>query len=139
MKTVLIGCRLPHGLSFTGQSGNVIKLNGMNTSLVEGGHGLTHVDADDAAVFFVTHSEFAPVKSGAVFTHQTADAASIHDMAQEIKGERTGFEGLDPAAPIAGLKPEDKQVMKVAPQPPKPVTAKADKAARAAAAQLAGA
>jgi hypothetical protein len=111
MATVIIGCKLPHGLTFKGQKGQRITLNGMNTSPIAGGHGITHVDEDEAAVFFATHADFAPVKNNAIFYNQSDRIEDVAAMAQELKDEKTGLEGLDPSAPAPGLKAEDGQAL----------------------------
>lgn len=108
MSTVAIGCKLPHGLTFKGQKGQNITLNGMNTTSIIGGHGITHVDENEAAIFFATHSEYAPVKSKAIFYNKTVD--DLNAQARELVDEKTGFEGLNPSAPTPGMKPEDGQV-----------------------------
>jgi len=140
MSQVIIGCKLPQGIIVKGSHGQNITINGMNTALITGGYGLTYMDADEAAVFFATHAEFGPVQSQAIFTHHTDSIDSIVDMAEELEEEKTGFEGLDPAKPAPGIKPDDKQAttqevtgsVRGATRSPK---SKADKAA---AAQLAG-
>ncbi len=141
MSTVLIGCKLPHGITFKGSEGQAITLNGMNRSMIEGGYGLTHVDESEAALFFATHADFAPVVSQAIFTHQTDSVGDLHDMSLDLQGEKTGFEGLDPAKPAPGLKPDEKQALDdTALREKPPVRApqsKADKAAARAAAALA--
>lgn len=109
-KTVIIGCKLPHGIVIHGQKGP-IRLNGMNTSTIVGGHGMTPVDEDEAAIFFATNKDFAPVKSKAIFMHGTDKKEDIDAMAKELKDEKTGFEGLDPSKPAPGLKPEDGQAL----------------------------
>lgn len=140
MSTVLIGCKLPHGIVVKGIQGQDIKLNGMNTSMVAGGYGLTNVDADEAAVFFATHSDFAPVANNAIFTHQTDKVSDIIAIGEELQGEKTGFEGLNPETPVPGLKPEDRQATSDAALPQKPpVQAPKSKADKAAAQQLAAA
>lgn len=141
MTTVIIGCKLPHGLTFIGSQGQKITLNGMNTSLIQGGYGLTNVDDGEAALFFANHSEYDPVKNNAIFTHNTASVADVHAIAEELKDERTGFEGLDPSKPAPGLKPEAKQALDDSAISEKPKArapmSKADKAAARAAADLA--
>lgn len=138
--TVVVGCKLPHGLVIKGMLGQSILLNGMNTSVVLGGHGITHVDADEWAVWSAIHADFAPIKSGAIFTHNTASVADLHDMGTDLQDEVTGFEGLNPDKPVKGLKPEDKQAKTGGElRPPKAVKKAQDAAARAAAATMAGA
>ncbi len=134
--TVLIGCKLPQGI-IVEVEGKKLKLNGMNTAMIAGGYGLTTVSADQAAIFFATHADFGPVVSNAIFTHNSDDIASIVDLGDELKDERTGFEGLDPTKPAAGLKPDDKQAtnqqgVETAPIQRAKALSKADKKAAAA-------
>ena len=114
-KTVLIGCRLPSGivLDVDDAGSQKVELNGLNTSMIAGGVGLTHVD--EATWLFLkekykSHSAFT---SQAVFAHK--DSSSVSDvlaLAEDLKGEKTGLEGIDPNAPAKGLEPEDKTKLK---------------------------
>ena len=140
MATVLIGCKLPHGIVLKGSAGQDIKLNGVNTSLVAGGFGITHVEENEAAYLFAVYEDFAPVKSQAIFTHETAKVADLKALAADLSSVPTGFEGIDPTAPAAGLKPEanvDKQ-LEAAEKAPRPTKAPASPADKAAANELAG-
>lgn len=138
MNTVLIGCKLPHGLRFQGSQGQEITLNGMNTAVIDGGFGLTHVDEDEAALFFATHAEAAYVKSQAVFSFQTDAVDDIADMGTDLAGEKTGFEGLNPEKPAPGMEAQDDKELKQALNMKRPVNAKApkSKADKTAAAKL---
>lgn len=111
MSNVLIGCKLPQGITVNinahdPASGKLV-LNGMNTSLVHGGYGITSVEKSSAEMFFATHADYDPVKAGAIFTHNTDKVADLIDVAADLKGEATGFEGMDPSAPMAGIKEEN--------------------------------
>lgn len=139
---VLIGCKLPHGIILQGTAGQDVKLNGMNTSLVAGGFGLTNVDEGEAAYLFAQYENFGPFKSNAIFYNNSDSVADVAAMARELEGEKTGFEGMDPDAPANGIKPEDddklsKQKEAVERQP-RPAMAPASKADKAAAKKLAG-
>ncbi len=101
--TVVVGCKLPHGLTFTTPDGRKVTLNGMNTAVIAGGHGITRVNENDAAIFFATHKTFAPVVSKAIFYNDSDKVEDLAAMAVELKNEKTGFEGLDPTAPAPGL------------------------------------
>jgi hypothetical protein len=103
MNTVVIGCKLPHGFTFKTPDGRSITLNGMNRAVIAGTHGITKVDADDAAVFFATHADFAPVKANAIFYNSSDKLEDLDAMSLELKAEKTGFEGMDPAKPAPGL------------------------------------
>jgi hypothetical protein len=141
MATVLIGCKLPHGIVLKGSSGQDIKINGVNTSLVAGGFGLTHVLDSEWAYLSAVYEDFAPFKSDAIFTHGTAKVADLKSIAAELADVKTGFEGVDPAKPAANLKPDesvDKQ-LEAAERAPRPTKAPASPADKAAANELAGA
>lgn len=143
MSKVIIGCKLPHGITLHGTAGQEIKLNGMNTALVAGGFGLTNVDADEAAYLFAQYEDFAPFKSNAIFTNSTAKVADLAAIGRELASEKTGFEGMDPAAPVAGIKPEDEgqlgKALDAAESQPRPARAPKAAADKAAANELAGA
>lgn len=140
MSTVIIGCKLPNGIVLHGTEDQPILLNGMNTAMIQGGYGLTHVDEIEAAYLFSAYKDFAPVVSKAIFTHNTDKVGDILAMGTDLQGERTGFEGMDPTKPAPGLKPDgdmDKQLaqaQQIAP-PVRAPKAKADKAAALEAAQ----
>jgi hypothetical protein len=141
MATVLIGCKLPHGVVLKGSAGQDIKLNGVNTALVAGGFGITHVEENEAAYLFAVYEEFAPFKSNAVFTYNTSKVSDLKSIAAELSDVPTGFEGVDPQNPAQGLKPDasvDKQLA-AAEQQQRPSKAPAAPADKAAANELAGA
>ena len=138
--TILIGCKLPNGIKFKGSDGEYIHINGLNTSLIVGaGFGLTHVDAGEWAIFTATHTDFAPLLTNAIFTCESDKVADIASMGDELAGERTGFEGLDPTRPAPNLKPENEKAVKEAVQAKRTSNAKTpqSKADKAAALELA--
>jgi len=141
MTTVLIGCKLPHGIILKGSAGQDIKLNGMNTSLVAGGFGITHVDESEWAYLSAIYEDFDPFKSNAIFTNGKSKVADLKSIAAELSDVPTGFEGVDPKAPAQGLKPDDSvdKQLAVAEQQPRPTKAPASPADKAAANELAGA
>lgn len=98
---IIIGCKLPHGITLKGSQGQPVELNGMNKSLVLGGFGLTHVDENESAFLFATYAEFGPFASKAIFTYETNSVADLVDMAADLKGEKTGFEPINPDQPVA--------------------------------------
>jgi ethanolamine utilization microcompartment shell protein EutL len=109
--TVIIGCRLPHGLYInigdtrTGTAKQIL-LAGANRSEIRGVDvGLTEVDKSEADIWFKEHSEADYVKSGGVFI--MSDEKSAASKAKELKDEETGFESLEPTA--MGVKPADKE------------------------------
>lgn len=136
MNTVIIGCKLPHGIDLKGTAGQKITLNGMNTSLIEGGFGITHVDETEAAFLFAEYEDFGPFKSHAIFTNNTDKVADVRDIAIDLNDIKTGFEGMDPDKPAPGMKPEDekqlekaKEAVQRAPRPARAPKAAADKVA----------
>lgn len=110
--TVLVGCRLPSGITLDGTAGP-ITLNGTNTSMIEGGCGLTHVDPTEWLYLSNVYAEHSAFKADAVFhykdSNKVADVLAVND---ELKDEKTGFEGLDPHKPAPNLQPEDPAKLK---------------------------
>ncbi len=109
-KTILVGCRLPSGLTLDGMfPGTHVTLNGTNTSMVQGAPGLTHVDETEWMYLreqYASHSAFV---SEAVFDFKSSDkVADVLAVADDLASVKTGFEGLDPNKPAPGLEPEDK-------------------------------
>lgn len=141
MSTVLVGCKLPHGIVLKGMAGQDIKLNGLNTALVHGSVGLTHVDSAEVDYLFAAYEDFAPFKSQAIFTYNTAKVADIRDMAADLAEVRTGFEGIDPTAPGSQLQPDGnlQKQLEAAERSGRPTKAPESAADKAAANELAGA
>lgn len=142
MSTVIIGCKLPHGIVLHGTAGQDIKLNGVNSSLVAGGFGLTHVDESEAAYLFAQYAEFGPFKSEAIFSYHTDSVADVASLGEELADVKTGFEGMDPDKPGPKLEPENKDQLDKAKEDvernPRPAIAPKAKADKAAAKALAG-
>lgn len=140
-KQVLIGCKLPHGITLNGPHGPVT-LNGMNTSRIAGGFGMTTVDGDVAAYLGAVYEDHSAFKSNAVFVSDSYKVAEIAAMARELQDEKTGFEGLDPEKPAPGVQVESDASLKKAIQQnetaPRPVKAPEAPADKAAALELAG-
>jgi hypothetical protein len=109
MAKILIGCRLPNGLTLhhpDPEKRNVkVTLAGLNRLKIIGNtHNTTEVDADFWELWKTAYSDFAPLKTGAIF-----EAKSLTDAgakAVELVKEKTGFEPLEKDAP--GIKPLDK-------------------------------
>lgn len=133
-KTILVGCRLPCGIVLDG-AGKTVELNGANTSYVPGAPGLTHVDAAQWDYIKVAYASHAAFVNESIFATGSDKPADIADAAEDLKDEKTGFEGLDPAKPGVLLKPENEQKLSKAleanagPAPRKAPQTKADKAA----------
>lgn len=90
--SVLIGCKLPHGLIIE-HGDKTVTLAGKNSSMIIGGEfGITEVDADFWAAWKETHAEFPALKNCAIF--EANDADTLDAVASELSGEKTGFEGM---------------------------------------------
>lgn len=108
-KTVVVGCKLPHGLHLE-HKGTRVTLNGTHSSRVLNGHGITHVDAELFEKWLAEHNDYAPVKAGLIFAHEKED--NTRAEAKEKKNNKSGLEPLDPEKPGEGLKPEKYEGMK---------------------------
>lgn len=107
-KTVLIGCRLPSGITLDGSLGQRIDINGLNTSMIQGGVGLTHVPDTEWLYLKESYKEHSAFKSQAVFAYKSSsNVADVMGMAADLAEVKTGLEGIDPSAPDKNLKPED--------------------------------
>lgn len=105
---VLIGCKLPNGVVLHGTMNQPIHINGMNTSLIAGGYGITTVDAHEWDYIKVHYSDYAPLMNNAIFGHGTANVNDVIDLAADLRDEKTGLEGMDPTNPRRHLPPEAK-------------------------------
>lgn len=138
-KTILIACKLPHGLALQGMGGesDVVKLNGANSAMVDGAPGLTHVEETQAQYLMSAYAEHSAFKNNAVYSYGTDSVSDITDMTGDLADNKTGLEGLDANKPAPGLLADDPKALEKAraeaerkPRPTKGV-AKADKAAAA--------
>ena len=101
--TVIVGCKLPHGLE-TQIGGKTVVLRGMNYSTIVGGYGLTYgVDKAGFEQWLLTYADLPYVKNELIFAQ--ANEKSAIAQATEQKDEKTGFEGLNPEAPAPGIEP----------------------------------
>lgn len=119
MASVVVGCKLPHGLKIrlgevteevktpdprdrhrvVTSAGKEIILNGSHSSGVIGGYGLTTVEDGDAMeAWLVENSEMAAVKNELIFIEETKDKAA--GKAKENKGRKSGFERADYENPM---------------------------------------
>ncbi len=105
--TILIGCRLPHGLVLSNplKKGDKVTLAGLNSSRIIGAdHVTTEVDAELWAAWKLTREKSPLFTSGAIFEARSeSDAASI---AKELRKEKTGLDAMPKDA--AGVKPAEK-------------------------------
>lgn len=116
--TILIGCRLPHGIVLEVENAvskeiTKVALNGQNKSpafeytdiiVLQRGHfGLTEVDAGFWEKWLASHEDFAPLKSKAIFVAK--DERSAKAQAAELRDQSTGFEAV--AQDAGGVKPAE--------------------------------
>lgn len=139
---VLIGCKLPMGLSLTvdgTEEGERITLNGANTSRIDGGYGITSLEKEVADQIFSTYAKHAAFKNKAVFTHGTDKVTELIAVAEDLEGAKTGVEGLNAEKPAPGLEPEEVStaMMKATQVKTPPVRVPAKEEERAATAEVA--
>jgi len=94
-KIVIVGCRLPHGITLEHPMNPTVKveLTGKNKALIIGSdHATTEVDADFWAQWEGVNKEFPALKSGAIFVAKNASDATA--IAKENKDRVTGFEPM---------------------------------------------
>lgn len=104
-KMVAVGCKLPHGIRLHHplDENKIVELQGKNKAIVIGAdHAVTEVDSEFWEPWAASHKEYAPFKAGAIFVAKSA--ADVAAMAKDLKGVKTGFEGLNPKS--HGVKPE---------------------------------
>ncbi len=103
--TVVVGCKLPHGLHLD-LNGKRVTLAGLNSTEIIGGHGITHgVDKDFFDNWMVLNASHPAVKNEFIFAHE--QAASVAAKANDHKKELTGFEGIDPNKPGKNIERAD--------------------------------
>lgn len=98
-QTVIIGCRLPHGIILTVKTASGEKLsamvNGMNSSKLLGAtFTTTKIDAELWETWKKNYSDYQPLKSGAIFVASTQDQADY--KGKELAKVKTGFEPMNP-------------------------------------------
>jgi len=101
METVVVGCKLPHGLQIDLPISGAIErihLRGNNDARIIGGYGLTpNVPADAFKQWLLNHKDFKYVRKGMVFIE--SDMARARSRAKEMRNEaKTGMEPLNPFA-----------------------------------------
>jgi hypothetical protein len=114
MPQVVIGCRLPHGLTLRHPNPEVkqeFKLPGIYSSKIVNRNGspaamhtTTMVDADFWEVWKTAYRGYKPLTTGAVFEARNETEAG--GKAKELNKEKTGFEALLPES--MGVKKADK-------------------------------
>ena len=94
MAKIIIGCRLPNGLTLHHPiTKEAVTLAGLHSSKIIGAtHVTTEVDADFWEAWKEKFKDYAPLKSGAIFeARNETDATS---KAKELRKEKTGFEPM---------------------------------------------
>lgn len=106
MAKIVIGCKLPHGLTITHPASKTkVTIAGMNASKVTGStYMTTEVDADLWAAWKAVYPDYAPLKNGSIFEARSGTEAK--EKAADLAKEKTGFEPMPKEA--AGVKAADK-------------------------------
>ncbi len=107
MPQITVGCKLPHGLHLD-VGAKRVTLNGSNSSLVIGGHGITeNVDKDFFEQWLAQNKDSAAVKGGFIFANEKTN--NVKAEASEKKDNKNGFEAINPKKPAKDIAPvEDK-------------------------------
>jgi len=101
MPTVTVGCKLPNGIVLhLGEKEQMV--NGSNSSLVIGGHGITEdVDKVFFDAWMKKNAKLKFVKDGLIFAHEETDSTKAE--AKEKADVKTGLEPLDTNAKPDGI------------------------------------
>lgn len=94
-KTVLIGCKLPHGLILDHplDVSKKVELAGLNKAVIIGADcATTPVDGEFWETWKTVHKDHPAIKSGAIFEARTTE--EVKAKAKELKEEKTGFEAM---------------------------------------------
>lgn len=98
--TVVVGCKLPHGLMLTlhgkpGEMPRTYRVKGSNSQAIVGGYGITRgVPRDFWEAWKEHHKHLDFVKNGLIFAHDKE--ASTIDHAKDGAGVKNGLEAIDP-------------------------------------------
>ena len=98
-KTVLIGCKLPHGLILDHplDVSKKVELAGLNKAIIIGADcATTPVDGEFWETWKTVHKDHPAIKSGAIFEARTTE--EVKAKAKELKEEKTGFEPMSQEA-----------------------------------------
>ena len=104
VKTVLICCKLPHGLILDHplDVSKKVELAGLNKAIIIGADcATTPVDGEFWETWKTVHKDHPAIKSGAIFEARTTE--EVKAKAKELKDEATGFEPM--AQNAQGVKP----------------------------------
>ncbi len=109
MAKIVIGCRLPHGLTLTHPNKEVkasVTLKGINSArplIVP--YVTTEVDVELWEAWKKAYSDYTPLKKGSIFEARSNQEAKV--KAAEYENEKTGFEPVHPES--MGVKKADKE------------------------------
>jgi hypothetical protein len=109
--SVQVGCKIPNGLQLNlyGKAAeetfvkDKIVLNGAHGTAMK--VGVTEVPKEFWDAWLTQNKNHPSVKAEFIFAF--GDNKSVNDKAKEMMKEKTGFEGLDPHKPAAGIEPEE--------------------------------
>jgi len=94
-KTVLIGCKLPHGLILDHplDVSKKVELAGLNKAIIIGADcATTPVDGEFWETWKTVHKDHPAIKSGAIFEARTTE--EVKAKSKGLKEEKTGFEPM---------------------------------------------
>lgn len=92
---ITVACKLPQGLVIPLPDGSKLTLNGALSPFAIAGHGMTDVKNGVWAIVEAEFADAAWLKNEVVFAMGDRDSAV--DKAEDRKGEKVGFEPVDPA------------------------------------------
>lgn len=95
-ETVLVGCRLPHGIRLHHplDPSVTVLIRGLNQSEIIGAqHVTTRVNAEFWDAWKATHEgKFAPLVSGGIF--EAGDEREVKAIMRDLEKVKTGFEAM---------------------------------------------
>ena len=100
MAKIVIGCRLPNGLTLTHPiTKDKVTLAGLHSAKMIGStHVSTEVDQDFWDVWKAAYKDYAPLKSGSIFEARNETEALA--KSKELRKETTGFEPIKQDAAV---------------------------------------
>lgn len=100
--TIVVGCKLPHGLILSVTGAPDVELNGTNSANIIGGYGLTEgVDGALFAQWLTVNHQHPAVVNGLIFAQ--ASVADAKAQAKDGANIKNGFEGINPDKPAPGI------------------------------------
>lgn len=108
-ETILIGCKLPHGLQIAHPADSTFTatIQGMKSSKIIGATFVTtEIDKELWDVWKVAYADYVPLKAGMIF--EARNQTEANSKGKELEKVKTGFERLDPKAEGVRVKPASK-------------------------------